>query len=186
MNRPLENNNGFTLVELMVTILISAIIAGTITSYLVSNLKMYKTTQEITNIQYDGQLILNQMSEIAMESRGIYDTSVTNWEDVSTIGKPDYIVFNGVNCYNIFVYDDSTNELFYFKVDNVGDINPTIAATSEYKKHIFAKNVNNLIVITNDASTLKDCDAIEIIIELKSGDSSIQVQTEAKFRNKID
>lgn len=66
-----SNEIGITMIEMMIAIVIAGIIMGTISSFIMVHMKSYEVTQQLVSIQYDSQIVLNQIAEIAMESQGL-------------------------------------------------------------------------------------------------------------------
>ena len=62
-------NRGFTVVELIVTIAIMAIVGGAITSFLVVSQRQYNTGVAETSVQYDAQLVGNQIYDLLIDAQ---------------------------------------------------------------------------------------------------------------------
>ena len=82
-----KDNKGFSLVELLVAITISAIVAGGIGYLLTTSLRMYnKDTVDVT-LQQELQITLNQIVDYAMESETIvadFDSTYPNYLALGT------------------------------------------------------------------------------------------------------
>ena len=85
-----KDNKGFSLVELLVAITISAIVAGGIGYLLTTSLRMYnKDTVDVT-LQQELQITLNQIVDYAMESETIvadFDSTYPNYLALGTFDK---------------------------------------------------------------------------------------------------
>ena len=81
-----KDNKGFSLVELLVAITISAIVAGGIGYLLTTSLRMYnKDTVDVT-LQQELQITLNQIVDYAMESETIVADFDGNYPDYLALG----------------------------------------------------------------------------------------------------
>ena len=78
-----KDNKGFSLVELLVAITISAIVAGGIGYLLTTSLRMYNKDTVDVSLQQELQITLNQIVDYAMES----ETIVADFDDT----YPDYL-----------------------------------------------------------------------------------------------
>lgn len=72
MKKKCCNNLGFTLVELIVTMAIMVIVGGAITSFVVTAQRNYNSGSAETDLQYEAQLVVNQLQDLMIDSaRGI-------------------------------------------------------------------------------------------------------------------
>ncbi len=71
-------NKGFTLVEILVTVALLAIVGGAITSFIVVTQKNYGTGVVQTDQQTKAQLIANQLEDIMIEATSITATTSTS------------------------------------------------------------------------------------------------------------
>lgn len=204
MLNPLRSVKGFTIVELMVALLIAGIITAVVTSYLLAHIRSYKTAEDVIDIQYEGQLVLNQMSKIAMESTGV--SNIVTIDDVSGVeldqmdknisiildDNGEYIAFrelaeNGINeTYHIYTIRD--NGVINYSQSNYANLsNPTAES-------VFTRNVVFLSVtpgkstldssLTSSNETFNQSNSIELAISFNKDDAMLEVKTQAKFRNK--
>lgn len=91
-----KENKGFSLVELLVAITISAIVAGGIGYLLTTSLRMYnKDTVDVT-LQQELQVTLNQIVDYAMESETIVADFDGNYPDYLALGTFESVSGSGV------------------------------------------------------------------------------------------
>jgi prepilin-type N-terminal cleavage/methylation domain-containing protein len=200
MIKRLLNNKGMTLIEVMLAILIAGGIAAAMGVFLTAHVRTYETTQDIIDVQYEGQLALNNMSRIAMESKGVNSIVNAGGFDVdldadyhSTISvisfKGLYDETNNWYIYHIFTYDQASGstEIWYS--------NSTDAAlTNPYNESLFARNI-----IAFEAEPAKgsfsgglggesynESDGIQFNLTLEDGNAELDISTLAKYRNKND
>lgn len=109
--------------EVLTALTIAAIIISAITGFLLSNVKSYEVTQDTVDMQYQAQIALNIMAEIAMQSNGvelIYNGSSGNYMNVAAEVRPHAVVFKANNYYHVFTQDMSVDKdyiLNYVKLD---------------------------------------------------------------------
>ena len=85
-----KDNKGFSLVELLVAITISAIVAGGIGYLLTTSLRMYNKDTVDVSLQQELQITLNQIVDYAMESETIvadFDDTYPNYLALGTFDK---------------------------------------------------------------------------------------------------
>ena len=91
-----KDNKGFSLVELLVAITISAIVAGGIGYLLTTSLRMYnKDTVDVT-LQQELQITLNQIVDYAMESETIVADFDGNYPVYLALGTFESVSGTGV------------------------------------------------------------------------------------------
>lgn len=145
------NNAGFTLVELLIVIAILGVIGGIIVGFLQSGSRSYQSTEREVDIQYDAQVLLNQIGDYVMKAN-------------SGIKKQDdsiYIYNNreGVLEKETISYQPDDKTLSYKKSEMVNDTETTVV-----DKTILAKNVEKFTVDVSKADTGRKVDA-ELAIE---------------------
>lgn len=204
----LKNKKGLTMIELMLAILIAGIITAAIGGYLAVHIRSYETAQDLVDVQYEAQMALNGMSEIIMESRGLYEiesqagTFFTDGDLGTTgINTDGYVedvralVFTGLeeggfSVYHVFVKEADSTELMYYNTTDAAIFNDLDRAT------MFARNIKSMEVVAAQPShsdtinssmmTFEEAEAVEIIFILERGESrDLEVRTIAKYRNVI-
>lgn len=203
MINPLSSQKGFTIVELMVAVLIAGIITAVITSYLLAHIKSYKTAEDVVDIQYEGQLALNQISKIAMESSGVTHIITLDalgveidhmTSDVTVVldDNGEYIAFrelaqNGINeTYHIYTIRD--NGVINYSQSDYGNLsNPT--PESLFTRNVVGLSVtpgkNNLdSLLMSTSESFINANSIDLALSFNKDDAILEVKTQAKFRNK--
>ncbi|PKM50788.1 MAG: hypothetical protein CVV02_09850 [Firmicutes bacterium HGW-Firmicutes-7] len=191
MHRRIQNNAGFTVVEMMVAVLIAGTITAAIASFLMIHIKSYESTKNIIDLQYEAQLALNQMAKIAMESTGVSHidqgtSQMTSVNAVALNNTGDFIAFetieeDGSSLYHIYTLEN--NSIVSYSTSTYNDlIDPT-----DYG--IFVKNITAMTFRPgkNDSTSnenFAEARSLEIKFQLDKKDSDLSVQTQVKFRNK--
>ena len=91
-----KDNKGFSLVELLVAITISAIVAGGIGYLLTTSLRMYNKDTVDVSLQQELQITLNQIVDYAMESETIVADFDGNYPDYLALGTFESVSGTGV------------------------------------------------------------------------------------------
>jgi len=198
-----KNIKGLTIVEVMVAIIIAGIISAAIGSFLVVHIKSYEVAQDVIDIQYEAQVALNGMSEIIMESRGLYEIQDQDGHSYidGTLINDGYVsnarvlVFEGLEVgtlplYHVFIKEDGISDIMYYNTTNAAILDDIGRET------LYARNVSNMAVIAaqgsynsaDDPSEFESFDesgGIEIDLSLQRGDddNTLEIRTIAKYRN---
>lgn len=140
------NNAGFTLVELLIVIAILGVIGGVIVGFLQSGSKSYQSTEREVDIQYDAQVLLNQIGDYVMKA----NSGIQKEEDSETI----YIYNNdeGTMERETIFYDPEEQKLYYEKRPAVNDAENTEENTKK-NMTVLAENVKEFTVDISKADT---------------------------------
>ncbi|MDA3846614.1 MAG: hypothetical protein PF505_08740 [Vallitaleaceae bacterium] len=210
-NRLLHNIIGLTVVEVMVAIVIAGIISGAIGSYLMVHIKSYEVAQDVIDLQYEAQMALNGMSEIIMESRGLYeiqDQDGNSYVD-GTLINDGYVAdtkvlafqgleVGGLPLYHVFIKEAGTLADPLYEVMYYNTTNPAILLDSD-RATLYARNVSNMAVIAAQGSYTAELvegssvvtpfdksTGVEVVLYLEVGEEvNLEVRTIAKYRNII-
>lgn len=178
------NNRGFTTIELILAILIAGIIMGAVGTFITFNMRSFNGTTDIIDIQYEGQLAVNQIVDIARESTGIVgisDLSGTNIKNRNELITPGAITFEHKE-----LVSGSGEETTIFRIAYVDhEINVKItyndASTVEY---VIADNISSFKVKPVNGINFETAKGMDIQIELLNNEAKMNVNSQVKFRNK--
>lgn len=162
------NNKGMSLVELIISMAITAIILSMIIMLISGASHSFRRTNDKVNLQMESQIAINQLSTIVMGAKGI--SAIT----APLPADKQYIIqgITGKDSYGVF-YRDSDHKLFLIQ-------KPTVAssdfATISEEDNLLAEYVS----VFNIAITSKTA-SIDISFEL--GEDSYLVSRKVKIRN---
>lgn len=124
---------GYTLVELLVTLVIVAFIAVIIMTFFVMNLKSVTKIKNNTELQFQAQYILNFISEKVMESKNV-EVAISGTNSVLKSNE-EYNITNlalryGENSDYCYLFRVADNKIFY------GKGNSSVLAPSELGTYV--------------------------------------------------
>jgi prepilin-type N-terminal cleavage/methylation domain-containing protein len=192
-------NEGFTVIELILAIAIAGIIMGAVGSYLVFNLASFNDTKDIIDIQYEGQLAINQLTDIARESTGIIEIkNILDTSELNSDGKinnPSELVFyhkklNGLGNSELtkyaIKYDFSISTMTCEITSNYNA--STNLPASPTDSYVMAKQIASFQVEPTNMGSTSTVDfeyakSLIMYFDMADGDATMSMHSEVKFRN---
>ena len=170
-----KNNDSITLVELIISMAITAIVLSMIALIISTAAKSFKSTNEDVNLQMEAQVTINQLSTILMEASEITTGS-------AILPDKKYLIKGSVDstCYAVYLKTD-TNRLYLIPADGINgediadSIDPTETTETEYL-YLMAEYVTDINIETNKKSP-------RIVIDFKLGDSTYTASKKVTLRN---
>lgn len=193
MKKIILSIKGFTVIEMMIAIIIAGLIIAAISSFFIVHFHSYKSSEKMIDLQYNGQVSINEISNIAIQAQGIYRICIYNelniLEEVdlqSTISKT---LINQENEYAVFIINSQDIDEFHIiKLNKNNDLNYYISKESDLSNPIdygvIGKNIKSINLSPIDGTSFKDSNSIEIEVELEKDDFNLTVNSQAKYRNK--
>lgn len=191
MKLNIHKDGGFTLVELLVVIAIMGIIIMAISSFLISNIKIFHRADNQIEVQYNAQVAMNEMTEEIMEAKNIESIKI---KDSSTYNGSyqtvEEIVFRLLDGqFMEFKYNAASKTLMRGK-----DNNSRYITTNQYANNIENFRLKligiNFIDLTQSREAirteLKKAKGIDIEIITDKGDSQVKIKNRIYFRNYRD
>lgn len=175
-----RTKSGFSFIELILALAISAMVLAVGYSFYLSNIKTTNTTQTRSQLQYEGENFLRSISKNAMQSYGIKDIFDTNELTVSKIGG-----FNQINISKIvFSLDtDSTNNVQYTYNNDTKNVN--ISEDDGVTEKLLCSYVRSITISSLESGTsYQNTNGIKIIVNLSKDDIDYTLTDNLYFRNK--
>lgn len=179
-NRPYRNgkvnNNGFTLVELIIAMAIFVIIISTTISFLSSGSRAYTSARDEADLQMSSQITVNQLEDLAIEAYLAEFVDVTPEVKALLLYKSDYvdIVFWDRNLKKLYLVDNQ-------EIAAAGNLS-LIAYTDE--KNRMAENITEFNMPTS-REELKKNNKMRIEIGFKAGDKVYTANLNLHLRNQV-
>lgn len=171
--RLLKKNDGITILELVITIGIAAILLTMIAMIINTATKSYKNTTNNTSLQKEAQVVINQLSGIIMEAESItYGTAISPNIKYLIQGSGDN------TCYAVY-FEADKNRLYLISATDLAkadSMDPTLDEALSYE-YLLAENVESLKIEVEAKSA-------KLYIKLAFGDASYTGQKRTTMRNK--
>ncbi len=189
------NNLGLSLVELLVTIAIIAIVGGAITSFIVVAQRNYTQGSAETDIQTEAQLVSNQLRELMIDTaRGISYSYNSDYMDADAFeliddsSLPDDYVTKSLYIYDSdkyfeLIWDTDKRQIFYQEYGK--DESPaSISEADLASRKVLANNVSNFSV---DLSSIKSDRTVAFTITMQRDAAGRVYSTshKVKLRNEV-
>ena len=130
MKKLRKNNRGVTLVELIVSTAILAIVALAASAFMIAGTRAYSSVNHTIRLQYEAQIVMAQLQEYTVDC-----TDGVAWD-----GSMLYIV-NGSDVH-LFKFDSQADTLSYAKVRKADNLNENTIAYDLVAEHITDMDVN--------------------------------------------
>ncbi|WP_312833148.1 PilW family protein [Sedimentibacter saalensis] len=176
----LKNKNGFTLIEMLVALGLSALVTSLVITFFVTNIKTYKELNDEAELQFQVQYILNFMSDKIMESDSIslVKNSLDYYSMTSIRAAGSMLPAEKIS----FKFGEGASENYVFQVINknirYGSGGKDISPTVELGSYVKAMHISLL-----NSECLKNVKVFKIILLLEKGNQSFRAEQVFCFRN---
>ena len=120
--RQRENNKGLTLVELIVTMSIFAIVGIAITTFFIFSINQYQVSTNEVNVQKEAQLTWKQLESMILSTTG----GISEHRDASQNNELNlYSIKNSTTKSRIQLYFDKDNHTVLYQEYNFSDVDGT-------------------------------------------------------------
>ncbi|MDD3173933.1 MAG: prepilin-type N-terminal cleavage/methylation domain-containing protein [Herbinix sp.] len=174
------NNNGMSLLELIISMTISLIVVLMIISFISAAFRVFKKTSNDVNLQMEAQTAINQMVNIAMEAKDISST-ITIIPDTEFRYAITNLDLTGFSDYAI-LYRKDLKKIFLVELGTTDTVNSIIFDEERFNKdYLLAEYVTDFRI--TEVSTKPDVSIKEIVMKLELGEDSYEVTKKVKLRN---
>ncbi len=203
MKKFIKSNKGVSLVELIIGIAILAVIGFAVATFMKSGTMSYSSTSKEVNLQYEAQLVTNQINDILTEANGdvSYDSgnktlSIVTSERQTAGGSSSTKVDLSYIAKCIRWYDADgagvkKGDLWYYEweveksVDvHTGIVSYTNKPGTETSHELLAQNVQAFDTdLTPDVAKGDDDDIITVLVTFSDGKKNFESTTNVSLRN---
>lgn len=173
------NNGGFTLVEVLVSLAIMAIVAATISAFVIAGNRTYVRGNNAVNVQEEAQLAVNQMIDLIIDVEKDIDYKV------GADGSAQLRLYNNDATYMLrWIGSDASgvvNQILFY--EETGTVTgEAFDPVESYTGYLLAEHVTAFQV---DLSKLKKSIVI-LSVSFQYGDDTYQVSETIKLRNRLN
>lgn len=196
-----DNNKGLTLLEMIISVAILSIVLVTVTSFMVTGMKMFRSSNDEIGLQQDVQLALNNVENRIIDAKmGIRcdddgtQMILTVYNDKAGTEAKEYIVWNrndkkiyyDTSAANVTLTTFSTNEVLASNVTNFQIVmkDGNIAATATPNPSVTAALTPSVTAQPTKNASPKN-PKVEIAIEVEEDGRKHVSQKVVTFRNNI-
>ncbi|PKM72352.1 MAG: hypothetical protein CVU91_10155 [Firmicutes bacterium HGW-Firmicutes-16] len=171
-----NDNKGFTLIELMISLTIFAVLVTAVFSFMLAGSRSYSTVTNRLNLNVQSQLALNQLESYIIDcNAGLYYADNTLYIFNRGSSDTQYDV-------HVFKYDDASKQIKYGYGKNSANLvggNFSCTVTAE---DLLAENVTAFSVTTVSDGTRLTSATVSLV--LTSNSASFNAQKTIALRNK--
>lgn len=167
----MKNNDGVTLIELIISMAITAIVLVMIVLFINTAANSFKHTNEDVNLQLEAQMAVNQLSTILMEAGSITPSAGAVAPDVK------YLLEGPSQCYAVY-YKADRDRLYLISAGTTAEadvVDPAATQDTE-NQYLMAEYVSGFTINTT-GNTAK------ISLEFTLGDSTYRTDRNVSLRN---
>jgi prepilin-type N-terminal cleavage/methylation domain-containing protein len=164
-----KNNEGMTLIELIISMAITAIVLTMIILIISVAANGFRRTNENVNLQLEAQITINQLSALAMETNEIKESDKLTNPDVRYLLK-------GTTYSYAITFIKAKNKLYLVQKDTLEEVDAVNPLDNE-NEYLLAEYVDKFEIAFEDKKTAN----ISIIFKL--GDEEYPISKKVKLRN---
>ena len=136
MKKLRKNNRGVTLVELIVSTAILAIVAVAASAFMIAGTRTYSSVSYNVRLQYEAQIAMAQLQEYAVDC-----TDGIAWDEAWDDEVKILYIVNGSDVH-MFKFDSTEQTLSYAKTAKADNLNENTIAYDLAAEHITDMDVN--------------------------------------------
>lgn len=147
-----RKSKGFTLIEIVISMAISAVVLSVIVTFFITNTRTLSTTDIKSTLQQEGEVIKEALVKSGTQSNGINELSLGRGNDVLTVRQSNSTAIS----YGDLQVNDGTPEANSVATNEIGFIQYTDPANESAKKYISFKLVKKeLSMVTVEGSNIE-------------------------------
>lgn len=171
------DNKGYTLIELVVSMLITAIVITIIISFMSTNSSSYNYVSENINLQIESQTVMNQLNDIILEA---------NWIDKRDIGSDckAMIIYNTVDA-DVVLLNKPAEKLYLIEDLTESELSTLASVSYSDEDNLMATHVTELSFSPEDKDDLLQNSQICLTVDFTAGSQAYHIERNIKFRNRL-
>ncbi len=172
-----KNNEGMTLIELIIVIAISSIVIIMVITFINGALKGFHKTNDEVQLQMEAQTVINQITNIALQANSISTDllSLDTEEDRYLLeGNTNYIIIFRRNTAKLYLKEIT------FEAGDTPDVKAAKAVAASYddKENLFAEYTSEISFTMTDHNK-----SVLIVLTLRMGEEEYSVTKKVTLRN---
>lgn len=188
-----KDNRGFTLVELVISMAIMSIVAGTVGILMVQGSKGYRNAKSELDLQMESQTVMAQLNTMIMESNMVnYDpvNQVMTLYQIETLPATAGAVSIPTKVRNVKFIQYKNEKLYLYEHDH-DQIKPasggsvSCSGCGKYTSDGLLAEYIESFSVTPEGDLNKDCKTVTIHLGMKNGIKKYDADVTTKIRNKL-
>lgn len=188
-----KDNRGFTLVELIISMAVMTIVAGTISLLMIQGSKSYSNAKSELDLQMESQTVMAQLNTMIMEANMVnYDSTnhVLTLYQIETLPATAGSVSIPKQVNDIKFIQFKNNKLYLYEHDH-DQLKPAsggsvdCAGCGKYTADGLLADYIEDFYVTPEGDLPADNTAVTVHLKMKSGIQSYDAEAITKIRNKL-
>lgn len=208
-NKLIKDNRGFSLVELIVTLLVSSFVILAASFFLTASLSTFNRNNTEVSLQMESQIAMNLIENLTVEASSCcyypdFEYTVTDGENEESATCPVFAIGTSdgsTTTLYLVILKEKTHQLLLIKqtkavadtpnyVNVVDDLNPSSvkdlvsAEIASKRPHLLANYVTDFTVTPSEVKTDTD-ELVQLVIKLSYMDKTYDSSSNISLRNGI-
>lgn len=172
-----RNNEGYTLVELVIAMMVTAIVITMVISFMSDNSRSYDYVRVNLKLQEEAQSVLNQLSDIIIEA---------DWmkaEDVDSNRKA-FLIYQGGEV-DVILFDRVAKQLYLIGNLTESAVADITSITYTVEDNLMADGISAFSFNPEDAQALMDEKRVCLCVDFADNNQTYHVERNVTFRNRL-
>lgn len=188
-----QGNKGFTIVELMVAILILGIISSAAAAFVLNFTKSFHVSDALVDLQSEAQIVSNKLSEMIMESDGLYELMLYDDGGILISMKDSYDkqVVDESGEYIAFRFLEEEEKAYHIFTLNKGVLEHSLSMDADLINRTDVEetggNIESIgispVYVKGKGEPIQTASLLKLEIELRKEDIDFKTSTQVKYRN---